>query len=377
MTLCIQDPTDPASEYLIDTLLEACHGATCGAGAFAFLSAGGVQLFLRDKAFTEFASAGSFDLVVGVDAITDTSAIAALDAVRAVSPSVDASVNIPSHPRSIFHPKFAWFAKPGGGVLITGSGNMTAGGLRLNIEAFNVTKLSVAEMGALSTQWNEFKARNSASLFQTSDPRVTERLIRNAERRKAEKPAEPKPPMTDKAAPIAPVPIEAEAEAPADVDALPAVVAQTEVLVAEIPQSGSRWKQANFSKATFINFFGASTTVARTAYLFHVKADATIGEQEVRPAVVVASHNYRFELEAAAGVPYPAQGRPIGVFVRIATRTFTYLLVLPGGSTHGALTDLLQAAVPNAGRQMRRFVFSASQVQAVWPTSPLWKPLSI
>ena len=70
MTLCIQDPTDPNSEYLIDTLLEASNGATRGGGAFAFLSRGGVQLFLRDPGFAAFASAGAFDLVVGVDAIT-------------------------------------------------------------------------------------------------------------------------------------------------------------------------------------------------------------------------------------------------------------------------------------------------------------------
>ena len=122
MTLCIQDPTDPTSEYLIDTLLEASSGATRGAGAFAFLSKGGVQLFLRDRGFAQFAESGEFDLIVGVDAITDTAAVAALDAVRADLPSLGASVHIPMHPRSIFHPKLAWFEKPDGGVRWSATG---------------------------------------------------------------------------------------------------------------------------------------------------------------------------------------------------------------------------------------------------------------
>ena len=377
MTLRIQDPTDPASEYLIDTLLEACAGATRGAGAFAFLSAGGVQLFLRDRGFADFAEEGTFDLVVGVDAITDLAAVAALEAVQADLPSLETNMHIPTHPRSIFHPKFAWFEKPGGGVLVTGSGNLTAGGLRWNVEAFNVSTLNTGEVRALSAQWDAFKARSAASLFTTDDPMVIARLERNAERRRLERARTPGPRLPRPGEPLPAAAAAAQAETAADVDALPTVTPTTEVLVAEIPQSGSRWKQANFSQETFINFFGASTTAARTAYLFHVRVDGTVGEQERRPAVVVASHNYRFELDAAAGIDYPAEGRPIGIFVRIAMRTFTYMLVLPGNPVHSRLTAVLQAEVPTAGRQMRRVVLPAERVRTVWPASPLWRPLSI
>lgn len=378
MTLHIQDPTDVASEYLIDTLLDACSGATRGGGAFAFLSAGGVRMFLQDAGFEAFSQGGTFDLVVGVDAITDTAAIAALDAARAATPSLDACVHIPTHPRSIFHPKIAWFEKANGGVLVTGSGNLTAGGLRWNIEAYSVTTLSTEEVQSLSNQWTAFKARSAASLFATDDPRVVARLEQNADRWRADRlwrvgGPEPTPAPPGPAAALP----EAQAEEPANVDAVPAVIATSDVLVAEIPQSGTRWKQANFNQDTFINFFGASTTAARTATFFQVRPNGTVGQQERRPAVVVASHNYRFELDAAAGLPYPVTGRPIGVFVRIAMRTFTYMLVMPGDPTHAALTQLLQVAVPTPGRQVRRVVFPAQQVQAVWPTSPLWNSLTI
>ena len=379
MTLRIQDPTDPASEYLIDTLLDACKGAIRGVGAFAFLSTGGVQLFLRDRGFAAFAETGAFDLVVGVDAITDTAAIAALEAVRADSPLLEARVHIPTHPRAIFHPKFAWFEKPGGGVLVTGSGNLTAGGLRWNVEAFNVSTLDTREVRALSVRWDAFKARSATSLFTTGDPMVLARLARNAERRRLERarPPGPRLPRPGEMPLAVPGGVEVEAEASADVDVLPAVIAQTEVLVAEISKSRVGFDQANFHREVFFGFFGASTTVARTAYFFHVQAGGTLRHQEVRPAVSVKSDNHRFELDAAKDVTYPADGKPIGVFVRVASRTFVYVLAMPEDAAHGALAGLLQAARPNPGRLMRQIVFNAGQVRAAWPASPLWAPLTI
>ena len=119
MSLHIQDPSNPESEYLVDVLLDACSGATAGGGAFAFLSAGGVQLLLKDKIFKDFLARGRFDLLVGVDAITDTAAIDALTAVRRENPSISARVFMPSHSRSIFHPKVAWFDAGDGGLLLS------------------------------------------------------------------------------------------------------------------------------------------------------------------------------------------------------------------------------------------------------------------
>ena len=377
MTLHIQDPTDPNSDYLIDTLRDACKGATRGAGAFAFLSAGGVQLFLRDEAFKEFGdSGGAFALIAGVDAITDTKAIAALDAAKAVTPTLAANVLIPKHPRSIFHPKFAWFEKSNGGVLVTGSGNLTAGGLRWNVEAFSVTALTKSGVSALSDQWDAFTTRCATSLFATDDPHVVKRLEDNAKFQAALKTKTDLVDIPEKNVPLVPL-AEATSSESNGVDSMPAVTAESGVLVAEIPRSGTRWKQANFNQHTFIEFFGASKTVARTAYFFQVRTDGTLAPQEVRPAVVVASHNYRFELEAATGIAYPDSGRPIGVFVRIAVRTFTYMLLMPNDQAHTAMKALLDSEQPELGTNMRRIVFDAARVEAAWPASPLWKPLTI
>ena len=259
-------------------------------------------------------------------------------------------------------------------MLITGSGNLTAGGLRWNIEAFNVTKLNAAEIKVVATQWEEYKTRCATNLLATDDPKVQEKLKQNGEKRATKPKAHPEAEAPEIDIAVAPV---VALEDSASVDAVPTVQSESEVLVAEIPQSGNRWKQANFNLDTFVNFFGASKTKARRAYFFHVHADGTVGHQEVRPAVVVVSQNYRFELDAASGLPYPTNGRPIGVFVRVAARTFTYMLLMPNDPAHAAMDALLKAAKPVTGLRMRRVVFTAQAVQTAWPSSPLWQQLSI
>ena len=392
MTLHIQDPNSSESDYLVDALLDACATAQAGGGAFAFLSAGGVQLLLNDEEFTEFLGRGPFDLLVGVDAITDQAAIAAVEQVQQQRPNLNTRVYLPSHPRSIFHPKVAWFDQGDGGVLVTGSGNLTLGGLRWNIEAFSIEHLDAAAMAELRAQWTAYLHASAGCLKAPDSPEVVARLERNAARRKAmrdvgvtepeaiaeaeapaEPPAAPPPAVADGAAPVPPAaPAE---EQPAD--AVPAVTPDTEVYVAQIPAAGSRWKQANFGKDDFYGFFGASETVQRRAYFFHVRADGTLGAQEVRPAVARQSKNYSFELDAASGLPYPTNGRPVGVFVKVATRTFPYMLVMPGDAGHAELTALLDANVNVPVGRMKRAVFTAGQVQAAWPTSPLWGPLTL
>jgi hypothetical protein len=386
LALLIQDPTDPDSEYLIDALLDACQHAQAGGGAFAFLSRGGVRLFLKDSLFAGFMDHGKFDLVIGVDAITDTAAVAELTAVQAHHPSLGARVLIPTHPRSIFHPKFAWFDHGDGGVLLTGSGNLTAGGLRWNIEAFSVEVLNAKRMAAVRGDWDAFLGRTADCQFVPSDPKVVALLERNAARRKAmrqagivvpgevEEEVAGAPPIGTPL--VVPTVVETGIGQSDPVDEVPQIDDQATVLVAEIPSGGTRWEQANFSKDVFINFFGASMTVQRRAYFFHVRNDGTLGDQEVRPAVAVKSHNYRFELHAAKGLAYPKVGRPIGLFVRIGARTFLYMLLMPGSPGHAAMAKLLTSSKAT-GTGMRRVEYDASTVKKAWPTAPIWQQLTI
>jgi hypothetical protein len=150
------------------------------------------------------------------------------------------------------------------------------------------------------------------------------------------------------------------------------------VLIAEIPKSSDRWKQANFDLDNYENFFGANKDAANRLVVFrHVNADGTKADYErERPPVAVKSQNYRFELAAAAGLPYPddAEGRPIGVFVRMVGRTFFYRLLMPDDSQYQIVRRILERlAGPEhrAGRMMRERT-TVAELRRQWPTSPLW-----
>jgi len=383
VSLQIQDPTDPEGNYLIDALIDACEGALAGGGAFAFLSSGGVRLFLKDSSFIEFVKNGHFDLIVGVDAITDSVAINELVAVRESHPTLDARILIPPHPRSIFHPKFAWFDHGDGGVLLTGSGNLTAGGLRWNVEAYSVQRLDGQQMEDLRALWDAFLYRTAGSQFDLDAPEVLAQLERNDKRRKvlakagikrldqAEKEEAVDVPAADQEG------VEVAEPQIQSADEVPPVEDSTQVLVAEIPNGGTRWEQANFSKAIFIDFFGASMIARRRVYFFHVRDDGTLGGQEVRPAVAVKSQNYRFELHAAKGLDYPAEGRPIGLFVKIATKTFLYMLLMPDSAGYHQIVHLLDDQGPVRSDRMRRFVFDATEVKNAWPDAPIWRRFTV
>ncbi|MEK7153263.1 MAG: hypothetical protein AAB834_04905, partial [Patescibacteria group bacterium] len=84
-----------------------------------------------------------------------------------------------------------------------------------------------------------------------------------------------------------------------------------EVLIAEIPKSGDRWRQANFDKQSFVDFFGAEPGNNNQRILLrNVSPEGKLGEVESRPSVSVISQNYRFELGAAAGLDYPKANAP-------------------------------------------------------------------
>src|SRR6266571_1311901 len=360
MSLYIQDPNDPKGMYLLEALLEACQGANAGGGAFAFVSAAGVKLFLDDEGFKAFASKNPFDLVLGVDGITNLNALKAIQSASDACSGLKPRVFMPGKVGTIFHPKFCWFRKAKGGVLITGSGNLTRGGLRWNVEAFTWQILSGGDIKAIGQLWKDFQSENSSRLKLLDDPSVLKRAEANDAiqrivgdaRKKIELPEEKnRDPEKAETRPD-----------PSD-----------EVLIAEIPQAGDRWKQANFHKETFENFFGAKPGVQHRIFLFYVGDDGTLGDREVRPSVSVKSKNFRFELDAASGLAYPNSGRPIGVFIRMATRTFRYRLLMPDNADHKRISHYLNSVSPAKGNKMRETIITAQQLRKIWPDATFWK----
>jgi hypothetical protein len=144
------------------------------------------------------------------------------------------------------------------------------------------------------------------------------------------------------------------------------------VLVAEIPKSGDRWNQANFDVGTYENYFGARVGTQRRIILQHISDSGQLASLESRPSVEVASQNYRFELAAAAGIIYPSNGRPIGVFIRQHNGVFIYRLILPSDSSYAKVRLILDSEWTGRTDRMRRVVTTAARLATYWPDAPFW-----
>ncbi len=339
MKFCIQDPSWPNSQYLLEQIIDSSSAATAGGAAFAFASPGGVKLLLKDPSFSNFLSRAPFDLLVGVDAITNIAALDKLNACMEEFPRLSVRVFLNRQKSSLFHPKFCWFREDEKTTSLVGSGNLTPGGLRGNREAFFRASLAAAESVQFHGELESWLLSHADNLLDPSDPLVIGRASLNTGKESLSNWAHDTVVENDDGA----ISVSASRN---DADV---------VLIAEIPRSGDRWNQANFDLDTFKNFFGATPGLTERIILTHINEDGTLGPEEVRPGVAVSSHNFRFELEAASGLRYPENGRPIGVFVRVATRTFRYRLLMPGTTLHTSAAHYLDVNCPRQSHALRRF----------------------
>ncbi|MEI3848801.1 MULTISPECIES: phospholipase D family protein [unclassified Microbacterium] len=291
-----------------------------------------------------------FQLIIGTDSITNTAAIAKLSALETVRPRLHIRAFV-SPVSSLFHPKLAWFEHKDHLSLIVGSGNLTMGGLLSNWEAMAVERLVGDDATKTMTEIQQFVTQHAAALLPLSDARVVARVAANdGDERSIRRRA-----------------------APRSTEVPQAAGGTNEVLVAEIPASGGRWKQANFDLANYEGFFGAKRGSQRRIVLQSVSGQGVLGEIESRPSVEVSSSNYRFELAAAAGIPYPKHGAPIGVFVRLETGQFIYSLLLPGDNGYAEASRFLEVRWSGPAREKRRVRATVDELRAVWQDAPLWK----
>lgn len=409
---CIQDPSYENSKYLHETLISECVGCISGAGAYAFATKDGINLLLLDDNFKDFLETGTFTLVVGTDDITNEHSIVSLiELQKKYGSHLVVKAYVHNGKGSTFHPKFSWFQKNDGGVLVLGSGNLTQKGLRYNREAYNVVQYDESGITEVVDEWNRWFLHSTPFLFNITDSVVLAKAKQNSEKIKAVstakatvqrehtiKPGEvkladiyksqPKDKRTGKKAtskkslPVPegqPTPISpAVTDEEIDIDASYWTINKdSAVLIAEIPKSGNRWKQANFDKSTFEHYFGA-TCGENGEYrilLKNVNDDGTMDETEIRPSVSVSSQNYRFELEAASDLEYPdGNERPIAIFAKVSRRDFIYMLLMPEHPSYGEVMAFIgEIAAPSM--KMRRLQYIAGDVETRIPSLALWTRL--
>lgn len=371
MNFYFQDPTIPYSYSLHEALLQACTGAQKGGGAYAFVTQDGVKLLLEDNVFRSFVENGSFKLVVGIDEITNEYAIERLKTLKDSYKGLEIIAFLHNVTGSLFHPKFTWFKNHQGGVLIVGSGNLTASGLRSNWEAFSLVQVDRKKINEIERDWNKWLDHSKNCLRPLDDKEVIEKTKNNL--RWNRKGGKKQLQLKQKLAMIGG---KSGIQVSEDVNAW-SFTQNNIVFISEIPRSGNRWNQANFDKKTFSQFFGATPgDNSQRILLRNVTKEGLLSDIEIRPSVSVKSQNYRFELEAAAGMDYPKEGRPIGIFIRVSTRMFLYYLAMPDDKVYGPLQHFLYQNYKGRNDRMKRFLSNVQALQKECNSLPLFQTFS-
>ncbi|OYY69099.1 MAG: hypothetical protein B7Y47_12485 [Sphingomonas sp. 28-63-12] len=297
---------------------------------------------------------GHFQLVLGLDAITDTAAVAAIKTAKAALPN--ACVSLFYNPKGgvLYHPKTMFFKNAVGGTCLTGSGNLTLGGLRNNWEAFWKAEVSNADAAFLEAQWAKWVVDHKDNLLPPDDPRVTAQAALNAKTR----------------ARIQKAVKETDGEALAALEEEAAeAVSLNPFLIAEVPKN--RPGQADFGIDTYQGFFGVTIGKPREVTFYQVKPNGSLAPPEYRHAVAVKSSNYRFEVEALSGRQHPENDHFILVFERIGKSEYKYVLLKPGEEGHMQVQKFLNDNYFVSGNSKRRVVVTQSDIRAAWADNPL------
>lgn len=353
MNILYQTPY-PGSPLLLSSLAEAAQGATAAGASFAYATRDGVELFFAEPAIRAFADAAPLDLVIGLDAITDLKALEALD--RAAARHTLLSVSLFLNPLAgrSFHPKATWFRHPDGGTTITGSGNLTKGGLKRNWEAFSREQCDSAAIAQVEAQWTQWKTAHAGALRGLANPEARDRAALN---RVVARAVERISRLSQQAAEqtLATIPVAAGSDG-------------EPFLAAELIRN--RLTQPNFRKADFIDFFGVPVPGNKQLTVYRVHLDGSFSASDTVTAFSTGPRNYRFKARAMAGVPYPTAGKPIALVERVDTATFKYMILLPGEYGQGLLQNHLNATAP-AGPYSKSARMSRIALEQVWPDCPM------
>ena len=355
----LQDPTAPDTVYLFEAIVKAADGAQSCTGMFAFASSAGVDCLIRDGAIQDFLRNFPMSLVVGIDAITSRDTLEHLRDLEQDHERL--SVRVFRNPtNALFHPKVARFEYPDGGQsMVVGSGNLTPGGLRRNFEAFSVMRAASDETLDV-TSWSRFftdHATDIGAIDEAALERAAQNVVRGGGRQRQ--------PRTGPRRIVEAV--VAEVETP---------VGRTDrFLVAHVPAAENRWHQVGFNIDVIRRFFRIQPDSSQRVFLQECRPDNTLVEPELpRPCVYSQiNKNHRIEIAARSGAQYPTTGRPIALFRELQTRSFAYMLLMPGEVGYEGMSELLENRenVGRVFRGVRRVIATRADVHGVWPECPL------
>lgn len=364
----LQDPAAEDTIYLVEAFIGVMSNAKSGIGIFAFASRLAVDWLLADPQAAEFVMHREFKLIVGIDAITTRATLERLHELEQTAERLIVRV-FWNTTKGLFHPKLGLFwAQNGRQTLIVGSGNLTPGGMRNNIEAYTVATTAAGGSIDVSSVTN-FIQRHDAVL-RPIDDEVLKRAESNKTPKRQHVPAHVEP---DEA-----VDGVEDTFDDATVDAVgegegAAAPANDRILIARVPGAGGRWHQVHFNEAVVEEFFRIEANTQQRLFLRERQENGVLLPLEPpRPLVLSGTNlNRKIELAARASTAYPQGGfPPIAVFRERGIRQFHYMLLMPGETGYDTLYNLTEV-LPSVGRGLPRVMTDIATLEAQWPTCPL------
>lgn len=367
--LVFQDPSSDDPAYLYEGIIRELEAADVVRfeGVFAFASQQGVASLLEDPDFIRFLSrGGSCSLIVGLDAITNERTLDLLELLSGRHRELEVAV-FHNDIADLFHPKVSRFIREdGGATVLAGSGNLTPGGLRRNIEAYSIVDLRPDEIGTSADlgSWDDFVLRHKARIRPIDDDARRVARANRVVRRKRLHDVEPEAEETEAATSAE----EASVDEAADESGLHD---DQRMLLSPVPRGQGRWNQVHFNIEATRDFLRAAPNSHERVSLYEVLPDGSLGEVEVRKVVYsLRNRNRKIELRAHHGEAYPAAGPPLLVIREVATRVHRYQMLFPDDLGYSELNALRESR-PSIGRGLHRAIVTAADVLEAWPTCPV------
>ena len=218
---------------------------------------------LTTKHFVDSFQRLSFDLIVGLDAVTNDDAIDAIKTYQRIYPKFRARALVRKDKGGIFHVKMCYFRKGLRGTSVVGSGNLTAEGLRGNCEAYSIASLSQDEVHIVDNLWRSWTEFHTTDLLPLDHPEVVKLAKKNGR-------------AAARANRVVHGVLNEGRKGKFYVSRPQSKT--SEVLIAEIPKSGTRWNQANFDLQTFTAYFGAHPGKTQRIILTHIDSSGVLGD---------------------------------------------------------------------------------------------------
>lgn len=366
---------------------------------------------LGDCSFTKFTCLVAFASYSGVSGLTDkiheaqergleVNVIVGVDQMGTSKEALDELImwnanTYVFHSKSspIYHPKIYLFENNDEFAVIIGSNNLTEFGLLQNVECSVLIRDSKANIlyTQLYSYWGKLINRTDPTLLKVTKENIQQlseaklipsesvRTSRHESSKKRES-AEGKTPTVFKKLPYSKRPkgftpkrilLKQQVVSAQTTKNVEIVTNLNEILIAEIPKSGNRWKQVNFAKDLYNNFWGYAYNTSRTIFVASLELDGTLGELKTKSLVSVSSDNHRVEITCGES-QYPTDGKPIGIYVKTSSDRFISLVIFPKDAIYSAVLDYLTEKYNGPTNRVKRITTTFEQLFDVCPELPIF-----